>query len=109
MILFCSVEILGQTDSDVKTQLACTALLWGDQKESEAADQNIINYKKLIVAVYIKNSPCMQKLCAQTLCSLLQVFGEHHLAIVFVRTADILLSVCPFLNGDREARTLLKQ
>lgn len=71
MILFCCLEILGQTDSDVKTQLTETALLWGDEKESEAADQKIINFKKLIVAVYIKNSLCMQKLCAQTLCSLL--------------------------------------
>lgn len=64
MILFCSLEILGQTDSDVQTQLTDTALLWGHQKKSEAADQKIINYKKLIVAVYIKSSLCMQKLCA---------------------------------------------
>lgn len=65
MILFCSLEILGQTDSDVKTQLTDTALLWGHQKESEAADQQMINFKKLIVALYIQNS---QKY-TETLCS----------------------------------------
>lgn len=65
MILFRSLEILGQTDSDAKTQLADTVLIWGHQKESEAADQKMINFNKLIVAVYIQNSLKY----AETLCS----------------------------------------
>lgn len=65
MILFCSLDTFGQTHSDVKTQLTDTALLWGDQKGSEAADRKIINFMKLIVAVYIQKSLKY----AETLCS----------------------------------------
>lgn len=50
------LNFLGKLTGVLKTQLANTALLWGDQKGSEAAGQKMINLKKWIVPVCIQNS-----------------------------------------------------
>lgn len=50
------LNFLGKSAGDLKTQLADTALLWGDQKGSEAAGQKMMNFKKWIVPGSIQNS-----------------------------------------------------
>lgn len=56
MVLLCFLNFLGKPTADRKTQLANTALLWGDHKRSEAAGQKVMDFKKRIVPVDIHNS-----------------------------------------------------